>query len=733
MKPRESEHSLMEQLISFLDARHDIGSDDADDFRALAPDASTALQIKRFIDEIPGGFFIYRADNDKILYANRALIRIFGCDTVEEFKTLTGNTFGGMIHPDDRDEVVNSINEQIADSSDALDYVEYRIRDKNGVVHWVEDYGHFVHSETSGKIFYVFIADATEKMAQRQREKAALIHAGREKDKKLQNLIEEYDKERKLIRQEHLQRLEVIEGLSVNYDSILYADLDTDTVLPYRLSSRLERQFEKKLQVRPLRWFLSDYVNVWVHPDDRASVAEKTSPAYIRKMLAENPTYYLNYRCIQNGETQYIQLRIVDVGDDKSNSRIVMGYKNVDIEILQEMKQKQILQEALTTAKAADVAKNTFLSNMSHDMRTPLNAIFGFTMLAKKHADNQAVSEYLDKIDAAGKEILNLVEKVLELSYLESHDFRLAESACSLEEIVRDAYATVQLPAERKNVSLQTDARALQHAEVFADRENLRQILTHLLHNAVSYTKSGGEVCLTVSERNCRPDGYATYVFAVRDTGVGIAKKSLHKIFLPFEREKNTTSSGVYGAGLGLTIAKHLTEMMGGTIEVKSAVNKGSTFTVTIALRRQNEVAAAESGDGFDPRGKKILIAEDNEINLEIETDILQDIGFKVDTAENGEIAVRKIGASAPGEYALILMDIQMPVMDGRQATRAIRNLPDPALANIPILALSANTFESDRKASLECGMDAHLSKPLDVCELMTAFNKVLGNNSQAD
>lgn len=135
MKPRESEHSLMEQLISFLDARHDIGSDDADDFRALAPDASTALQIKRFIDEIPGGFFIYRADNDKILYANRALIRIFGCDTVEEFKTLTGNTFGGMIHPDDRDEVVNSINEQIADSSDALDYVEYRIRDKNGVVH----------------------------------------------------------------------------------------------------------------------------------------------------------------------------------------------------------------------------------------------------------------------------------------------------------------------------------------------------------------------------------------------------------------------------------------------------------------------------------------------------------------------------------------------------------------------------------------------------------------------
>lgn len=236
----------------------------------------TARQIKTFIDEIPGGFLIYNADGrEEIVYANKALISIFKCKNLAEFKALTGNSFKGIVHPDDLDAVQKSIKSQISSSPDNLDYVEYRIMRKDGIVRWVEDYGHFIHSEAAGNFYYVFISDATEKVTRRMAETATIINEGKAKEQKLQSLIEEYDKERKLIRQEHLQRLEVIEGLSVNYDSILYADLDENKVLPYRLSTRLERQFDKRLQVRELRWFLDDYVNVWVPPPRRLRARAK--------------------------------------------------------------------------------------------------------------------------------------------------------------------------------------------------------------------------------------------------------------------------------------------------------------------------------------------------------------------------------------------------------------------------------------------------------------------------
>ena len=206
-----------------------------------------AGRVRAFIDEIPGGFLIYRADeSEEIIYANKALLKIFNCTDINEFKTVTGGTFRGLVHPDDVDRVEAEIESQIARDTDAFDYVEYRIIRKDGIVRWVEDYGHFIRSEDAGDFFYVFITDATEKVTQRIIEKATLINDKKRDEQKLRNLIEEYDKERMLIRQEHLQRLEVIEGLSVNYDSILYADIDKNIVLPYRLSTRLERQFNKK-------------------------------------------------------------------------------------------------------------------------------------------------------------------------------------------------------------------------------------------------------------------------------------------------------------------------------------------------------------------------------------------------------------------------------------------------------------------------------------------------------
>ncbi len=340
----------------------------------------TACEIIRFIDEMPGGFLIYHADDqEKIIYANKALLRICQCDTLSEFRQLTKNSFQGFVYPPDLAVVEQSIKEQITASQYDLDYVEYRIRRKDGQIRWIEDYGHFIHTDSIGDIFYVFISDATEKREQRQ----ADLKKQQLKEHELKRQLEKYRSEMNVFNQEHLRRLEVIEGLSINYDSILYADLDQDQILPYRLSNRTIRQFENTSAARSFTWFTSNYTNVWVHPEDKETVASQTTIAYIRSKLEAQKTYYINYRVIKSFETQYLQLRIVNVGSSEHISQIVLGFRRVDDEVKREIEQKQLLEEALNNANLAITAKNAFLSNMSHDMRTQLNAIFGFTALAR--------------------------------------------------------------------------------------------------------------------------------------------------------------------------------------------------------------------------------------------------------------------------------------------------------------------------------------------------------------
>ena len=688
----------------------------------LAPQGSQDIQATHEIYRMGG--------TEEIIYANKALLRIFQCATLEEFRELTGNSFQGMVHPEDLETVEQSIMEQIANSQYDLDYVEYRIIPKNGEVRWVEDYGHCLHLEHVGDVFYVFISDATEKRNLSFVEKTRLMEEKIQKEEKLKSLMEEFDKERSLINQEHLRRLEVIEGLSVNYESILYADLDADRILPYRLSDRTEKQFEKKFQMRRFHWYTSDYVSTWVHPEDQALVTKVSSPEYIRKRLAKSKTYYTNYRVVNRGELQYLQLRIVNVGSGSHISQIVMGYRKVDEEVRREMEQKQIFADALNTANLAINAKNTFLSHMSHDMRTPLNAIFGYTALAKKYiSDHGAVEKYLGKIEIASKQLLELIEKVLELSWAESTDTRISESECNLSDIVQDVHENLLSQAMEKNISFTLDSIQMTHCDIFGDQNKLRQLLSNLASNAITYTEEDGQVDISVKELEKFPNNFAVYQFVVKDTGIGISKEFLAHIFDPFEREKNTTFSGIHGTGLGLTIAKNLVDMMGGDIQVDSTPGKGSTFTVTLRFRIQTHPlsSANHTEDAFSSLlNKRILLVDDNIANLEIETEILQGMGFIVETAINGSIAVEKIGLSSPGDYDLILMDIQMPVMDGRDATKNIRSLKDPAQSRIPIIALSADAFDSDRQMSIECGMDAHLTKPIDVPLLLETIAKTL-------
>ena len=278
----------------------------------------------------------------------------------------------------------------------------------------------------------------------------------------------------------------------------------------------------------------------------------------------------------------------------------------------------------------------------------------------------------------------------------------------------------------QKSMDFKLELSRLCHAEVYSDQKKLYQLILRLASNAVKYTEPGGWVTVCIGEMDNVSTGYSMYQVIVEDNGIGMSRDFMEYMFEPFERQKNTTLSGVHGTGLGLTIVKSIVDLLSGKIEVESMMGKGSKFTVTLPLRIKEKNNLPVSQSRKQTGQPKLLIVEDNELNLEIEQELLQDAGFLVDTANNGSIAVERIRYADPGEYALVLMGIQMPIMDGYQAAREIRKLEDPELSNIPIVALSANTFDEDRRLSLESGMNAHMAKPVNFPELLELIAAIL-------
>lgn len=724
------------ELLSVLQAGHVeldqlLGDAGGELLRTLpqGPEFQAALENLRFMEEMPGGVLIYYADGgEEIIYANRALLRIFQCGSMEELRTLTGNSFRGIVCPEDLDEVERSIREQVARSKYDLDYVEYRVRRRDGQIRWIEDYGHFVRGGSGRDIFYVFLSDATGKRNRRIIERTLLLSEKRERERQLALLTEEYDKERSQLNQEYLRRLKVIEGLSANYETILYGELDCDQIRPYRLSSRTSRMFGEDRGLRSFSGYLADYVSIWVHPEEREAVGAALNVEGIRRKLLTDGSFYVNYRVVEDGEEKYLQLQLVDVGGERRASQLVMGSRRMDEEIHHEMEQKQLLAEALEKANQAIAAKDTFLSNMSHDMRTPMNAIFGFAALARKHLrEPDAARSYIGRMESSARQLMGMIERVLEISAAVTGDARTQEEACDLCGIIRQVYDFMAPQAAEKNIDFTLDCSGVHHSGIYGDEEKVRQLATYLTNNAITYTKPGGRVEVTLTERGLMSEQYAVYQLEVADTGIGISQEFLARIFEPFSRERDTTHSGVHGIGLGMSIAKSIVDKMGGTISVRSEVNRGSIFTATLDFRiqpDQAQPAAEEEEASVQPR--KILLVEDNEINREIATELLQELGYVIDTAPDGSVAVEKMQQARPGDYDVILMDIQMPVMNGWEAARAIRGLSDPALAKIPIIALSANVFESDLRRSAESGMNAHLAKPMDVAEVQKTIEEFL-------
>ena len=406
-------------------------------------------------------------------------------------------------------------------------------------------------------------------------------------------------------------------------------------------------------------------------------------------------------------------------------------FRDINEEVLVE----QRLEEAKKLAEAANAAKTTFLFNMSHDIRTPMNAIIGFTELLKKHKDEaDKVDDYIGKIQSSSDFLLSLINNVLEMARIESGKTTLDESVFRIGEICDEVASFYGDLMDQKNIEF-TYSADVHTRFVYGDVVKLRKIWLNIVSNAYKYTPEGGSISISTIELPCDEEGYARIQTTFTDTGIGMSKEYLDVIFDEFSRERTSTESQVQGTGLGMSIVKKMVDLMGGTITVESELGKGSTFQVTL-MHRIGENPDVKSSENQKPidyqefKGKRILLAEDNELNAEIATEILSEVGFEVEHAEDGVVCIDMLQKAPCGYYDLILMDVQMPNMDGYKATRTIRSMKDLCRSNIPIIAMTANAFDEDKKNAFDAGMDGHIAKPISIDAIAKTVNEVLTNKN---
>jgi signal transduction histidine kinase/CheY-like chemotaxis protein len=473
--------------------------------------------------------------------------------------------------------------------------------------------------------------------------------------------------------------------------------------------------------------------NVNIHPDDFERMKKFLSIENFNKMKV-GVTLRQDYRSLATNHKNFHRVytttaSVSYLGDKKVAVMTTMDNTSA---VENEMEQKKLVEDALRSAEEANSAKTVFLSNMSHDIRTPMNAIIGFTNLAQTHMnDKEQVKNYLEKISSSSMHLLSLINDVLDMSRIESGRLQLEESECSLKELAEEVSEIVQSDIESKGLSFTVDTSDIRDDRVICDKVRLKRVLLNLLSNAVKFTDTGG---ITVTLREVNSDGKETavYEFHVQDTGIGISEEFIRHVFEPFERERNTTVSGVQGTGLGMSISKNIVDMMGGNISVNSVQGKGSEFTAIIPMKKTGTITditheAQKDFSRENIKGKKVLLVEDNELNREIAAEILRDAGVITEEADDGSVAVEMLNQMGGDYYDLVLMDIQMPKMDGYTATRIIRKSKDKAIAKIPIIAMTANAFEEDRQKAIAAGMNAHLPKPISVDLLLDTLEQLIG------
>ena len=781
------------------------------------------------------GIICHSLDGSRIISVNQAALQILGYESQEE---LVGDGFhmiAQSVLEEDQEKLRDCI-QSLKEVGDTVN-VEYRVRRPDGDLLYIM--GSFKLVEEEGELYCQrLLLDCT---AQKRREEQ-----------------EREEQERR--------QMELIHALGVEYNVVCYFDLDTGEGRALRVGQcdkgLLEPIFSGNLLLEDC---IEEYIQTGVYPDDQEPLRQAASREKLAEELSAKVMTYVNYRTTCCGKVRYFQMKTVRAGAWDQARGIVLGFRSIDEEIRDEREKKAVLEDALSQANRANKAKSTFLSNMSHDIRTPMNAIIGFTALAITHIDKkELVEEYLKKIMTSGNHLLSLINDVLDMSRIESGKIHLDEQPCSLPDILHELRNIIQADIHAKQLDLYVDAVDVHNEEICCDRLRLNQVLLNLLSNAMKYTTAGGMVSVKVIERSGAPAGYANYEFHVKDTGIGMDEEFVSHIFEPFERERNSTISGIQGTGLGMAITKNIVDMMNGTIEVKSRQGVGTECIVAFTFRLSGKpkeppaipelagLRALVVDDDFNTcdsvscmlgeiglraewtlsgkeavlrtrqavmrddhyfvyiidwllpdmngievarrirqetgkdvpiivltaydwadieeeareagvtafcskplflselrgclnsivradkqteattkvrrsvRTGRILLVEDNELNQEIATAILEEAGFTTEVAENGQVAVEMLTRSQPGYYQLILMDVQMPVMNGYEATRAIRKLENQQLANIPILAMTANAFGEDKQEALRSGMNGHIAKPIDIEMLIDTLDEML-------
>jgi signal transduction histidine kinase/BarA-like signal transduction histidine kinase len=541
--------------------------------------------------------------------------------------------------------------------------------------------------------------------------------------------IDEIVKREKVL---ELQR-EIIEGLGKEYFSILLLELDSGQIFSYREVGENGKCIADFCRKYENQWcaFLPAYADEIVTDESRENFLDQLS---LDALCSNQDDFSMTYEFKMGNRIIYHQTRIVYVYK-KDRSRVaVIGTRNIDDLIKKERMQEAKLKEAYIVAEEANKAKTDFLNNMSHDIRTPMNVILGYNELMKPYLTDPILVDYQHKIEQSGKLLLSIINNVLDMSRIESGKMVVEERAEQIGLVVEEIENVFESSAQEKNIVFTTSVD-VDHTHVLWDGFKVREILMNLLGNAFKYTPEGGHITIDVKELNCTRSGYVRIQTQVKDTGVGMSEDYLPTLFDSFSREYNTTIGKVSGTGLGMAIVKNLVDMMDGDICVKSKVGEGTCFTVTLEHRIADEecIELNQELDALDGKsvlqGKHVLLVEDNELNAEIAMAILEQSGLILDRVEDGLACLNRLSEVDADLYDLILMDIQMPNVNGYEATRRIRQFKNLKKASIPILAMTANAFEEDKKMAMEAGMNGHISKPIDVNalenQIINLFKKV--------
>ena len=653
------------------------------------------------IDNIPGGYHrCSLEEGHPFLYISNRFLAILGW-TREEIRTIFDNKFDNMLHPDDR----NLSSDYVARILDTRGHGSekdqiYRLLGKDGY-HWVTDATTLVKSGNQ-TFFQGNITDFTD-----------FVKAKEKKEQEIE-----------------LQR-EIIEGLGKEYFSVLAVELDKDRVLSYRESGENGKIISDFCRKCGNRWskIIPSYAEMMVSDNTNGEFENQLG---LETLRSQEKDYSMTYEFKLETGINYHQVRVAFVKKKDGTRMAVVGTRNIDSLIKKERMQEEKLKKAYVAAENANKAKTEFLNNMSHDIRTPMNVILGYNHLMKSQLTESKQLDYQKKIEQSGKLLLAIINNVLDMARIESGKIKVDENYERVGEVVDEIISTFSSEAEEKEIHL-SGSMKVTHRNILCDGTKIREIYVNLVSNAMKYTPRGGNVTITVEELPCEKEGYMKVKSEIKDTGIGMSKEYLPTLFEPFSREQNTTTRRIGGTGLGMPIVKKMVDLMGGSIEVASELGKGTVFTFTlmhkIADRKfysQKTEAAETSEMGKNLSGKHVLLAEDNDLNAEIAVTVLEETGIVIERVEDGIQCVNRVVQMSPGTYDLILMDIQMPNMDGYKATRCIRRLDDKKKAEIPIIAMTANAFAEDRKKAFDAGMNGHIAKPIDMEKLGAVILSVL-------